>query len=406
MSSTRWVIFRRTLLVLLIGSGMALAARKARQPPPPVEPPPPAQATAPALPTAAPLFPGTLPASALALPEGLASLSAQACNACHGELHDRWAESAHATAWSSPTFRTALERVGETTGCTGCHLPLANQHARLAAGYIEGDLARPDLRPNPAWEPTLMSEGVSCAACHVRDGKVLTTRSEGQAPHPLASSAELGSSEHCASCHQLTWPGADKPFYDTYGEWSRSAYAQAGVGCVDCHMPKRAGSATGTRFAAVADHGFPADPARALSILVRTDAVEVTRGQPFAATINLQNTGAGHDLPTGSPFVGWRIVASLRDADGKSLVAPALIDLARDVGDAPPWTTLADSRLAAGSERSFEFRFTADQKLKAGRGSLVVAVYRVSPAERLDARWNPDKAGAPILVQRIPLAIL
>lgn len=405
MSSTRWVIFRRMLLVLLLGAGVALAGRRAATPPPVVEPAP-VQPSVPALPTAAPLFPGSLPVGAVALPEGLANLTAQSCNACHGEIHDRWQDSAHSRAWSSPTFRLALERVGQTTGCTGCHLPLANQHARLAAGYIEGDLARPDLRPNPAWEPSLMSEGVSCAACHVRDGKVLTTSTEGAAPHPLATSAELGSSEHCATCHQLTWPGADKPFYDTYGEWSRSAYASAGVGCVDCHMPKRAGSATGTRFAAVADHGFPADPARAMSILVRTDAVEVTRGQPFLSTITVQNSGAGHHLPTGSPYVGWRVVASLRDADGKTLVAPAILDLARDVSDAPPWSTLADSRLAAGEERSFEHRFTLDQKHKSGRGQLVVSVYAVTAAERLDARWSADKAGPPILEQRIPVSIL
>jgi len=404
MNAQRWNIVRRLLFLLLIGVGVAFAARKVAPPPPPpaVE----AAPTTPPPPKAPPLFQGGLPIAAQQVPPGLPSLSAQGCNACHGEIHDAWAESAHAGAWNAEAFRAALDRVGDTTACTGCHLPLANQHPRLAAGYIEGDVARPDMQPNPAWDATLMSEGVTCAACHVRDGAVVANRTGAAGPHPITVSDELGTSELCATCHQLTWPGADPPFYDTYGEWKASAYAQAGVGCKDCHMPPVAGRATATRFAAMADHSFPADTARALSILVRTDAPEAQRGSPLHVAVRLQNTGAGHSVPTGSPFKAYRVVVGILDADGTAAVSPYSEDLARTVQDAPPWNTLTDTRLPAGGERLIEHDFTIDQRKHAGRGTLLVAIYRLDAKDLANPRWSPDKAGPPLARQQIPLPIL
>ena len=50
---------------------------------------------------------GPLPPQAL--PSGLASLSAQACGACHLQTHDQWSESVHAQAWTDPIYRAALK---------------------------------------------------------------------------------------------------------------------------------------------------------------------------------------------------------------------------------------------------------------------------------------------------------
>lgn len=405
MSSPRWVIFRRLLLVLIVGAGLAWAGRK--EPASPVPAAAPTPAAPPSLPEAGPLFAAGLPIPSQAVPEGVAHLSAQSCAACHAEVHERWSGSAHARAWSEPRFQLALERVGQTTACLSCHLPLQNQHPRLARGYIDGDLSRPELEKNPGWEPSLMIEGVTCAACHVREGKVLTARPEViAAPHPLAYSAELGQSELCATCHQLSWPGADKPLYDTYGEWRSSAYAEAGIGCADCHMPARAGNASASRFAAVADHAFPASTARALTILLRPETPELTRGQPWRASLRLLNTGAGHHLPTGSPFVGWRVVVVLRGPDDKPLAPIQTLDLARDIADAPPWTTLADSRLPAGGERALDVQLNLDPRARAGRATLAVEIYAITSAERLDPKWSVERAGPPLHQQRIPITIL
>lgn len=397
----RWPVVRNLLLGLLVLCAVALAGKRKKdeEPPPTPEPATPVielqpEPAEPPAPTAPPLFPDGLPVAVQKTPDGLASLSAQACSACHVQAHDDWAQGPHATAWRSETFQAAVARAGDTTGCKGCHLPLANQHARLAVGYLDGQLSRPDLQPNPLWDATLMSEGVTCAACHIRDGVVISTRAAPNAPHPVAVSAELGTSEFCATCHQLTWPGADKAFYDTYGEWKASAYAAAGVQCQDCHMPPTPGLAVATRFAATPSHRFPADPARALSVLVTLPAPEVQRGQSFVAKMRLQNTGAGHHIPTGTPFVGYTVEAALIGSDGKPLCEPWRVELARKVTPEAPWTTLSDTRLKAGEDRAAEHSFLVDQKKKAGAAMLRVALYRTGSS-------NPIR-----VLQELPLSLL
>ena len=391
----RWPILRSAFLVLALLAGISFAARKNKDEP---ESPPAAAEVevAPAVevaPPAPPLFTGSLPVAVQELPDGLANLSAQGCNACHFQVHDDWQHTAHAAARRSPAFQLAVERAGGSTACRACHLPLANQHPRLAAGYLDGDLSRPDLRENPLWDPTLMSEGVTCAACHVRDGMVVGTRATTGAPHPVAVSTELSEPRFCATCHQLTWPDADRPFYDTYGEWERSPYAAAGVRCQDCHMPPVAGLATATRFAATASHAFPADPARGLSVLVSLARPELQRGEPFDVSLRLQNTGAGHHIPTGSPFQRTELRVELLDVDDKPLATPYTVTLARVVEEVPPYNTLSDNRLGAGEERTLAHQFTVDQRKKSGLATLRVSLWRSGDGE--DAR----------VLQEIPIPV-
>ncbi len=399
----RWAIHRNLLLALAVIVGLAFAGRRALKGQEAPDAAPVADAPAEATPVAAPpppappLFGNGVPVAVQQTPEGLANLSAQGCNACHYAAHEQWSGTAHADAWQDPTYQEAIRRVGGSTACKSCHLPLANQHSRLAAGYAGGDIARPDLQPNALWDPILMSEGVTCAACHVRDGVILGTRPAPSAPHPVAVSTELSSSQACATCHQLTWPGADKPFYDTFGEWEATAYAQAGVRCQDCHMPPRAGPATATRFAAVASHGFEADLDRALSVLVKLDQPELQRGEPFTVGVTVQNTGAGHHVPTGSPFKTYRISVDVVDEDGKVVAGPHTHDLVRVIEQAEPWNTVTDARLPAGGEVTVTPEFTISQKVKSPTATLRVRIQRIVGDE------VPDDA---MLERRIPLPLL
>lgn len=398
MSGKRWPIIRSLLVLLTLIVGVALAGRASKKVEAPAEIAP---AEVPVVTVAAPpaeppppLFPSPLPIAIPTVPEGLANLSAQGCNACHGQVHDDWARSAHASAWSSPSYQAALQRTGESTVCRACHLPISNQHPRLAVGYVGGDVARPELQVNPAWDATLMTEGVTCAACHVREGKILGLHPSAGAPHAVVVSAELSSPEMCATCHQLTWPGADRPFYDTYGEWKATAWAKAGVRCQDCHMPPRAGEATATRFAATPSHAARADVGRALSILVDIDQPELQRGSVWSARVKLQNTGAGHHVPTGSPFKSLELVVTLLGADGKALAPPFVHELGRKVEDAPPYKTLSDSRIPAGGEVTVGPSFTVDQKKPPGTATLEVMVRQ------------KGSSAAPVAIQRIPVPVL
>ena len=239
-----------------------------------------------------------------------------------------------------------------------------------------------------------MSEGVGCVSCHVRDGVVLGVRDSSAAPHPVVVSEELTQSTFCASCHQLTWPDADQPFYDTYGEWERSPYAAAGVRCQDCHMPPVAAPVTATHFAGQASHRFSADLARAVSALLSMGSATIQRGAAFDVSMRLQNSGAGHHFPTGSPFKRYRLSAELLGAEGLPLSAPYTYDLVREIEESPPWHTLSDSRIPPGGEVALSWQFLVDQRTGAQDAIIRISVQSVGTDE------------APTILQEIPVQVL
>ena len=361
--------------------------------------------SAPPLPTAVPapaLFPtGTGPALPVAvdvLPPGLASLSAQGCNACHAAAHDTWATSRHGNAWSDPIFQAAMASVEDSTLCQSCHLPIRNQHDQLANGYVDGALSRPLMVANPAFDAGLRGEGVTCAACHVRtlpDGSatVLGTRSSPNSPHPVTVTNELQTPEFCATCHEVTWPGADQPYYATYSEWKASGWSAAGVTCQGCHMAPTTGARVPGSNGIGPAHTFAADPARALSALVRMPGT-VHRNEAFDLSLTLQNTGAGHSLPTGNPANVAMITVALVDSAGKDLAPAWSQTFSRVVDTASPYKTLSDNRIAAGGQAAASHRFTPSVKGAPGLGFLEVRL----------ALGN-GKAARTTVLQQIPVKV-
>ncbi len=238
----------------------------------------------------------------------------------------------------------------------------------------DGDPTAPEHAANTSWSPTLQREGVTCASCHLREGTVLGPRGSGAAPHPTAASAELASPALCAACHQLTWPDSELAWYDTYGEWYRSSYRDAGIRCQDCHMPPTAGSATTGHFAAHASHAMAVDHGRAVSVLLELESPELARGEPFGFTLRVQNTGAGHAFPTGQPGKAYLLRAVVVDAEGEELHDRLEHRLERTVQPEPPHALTADTRIPARGEISVEHETTIDQKKPAGPAALRVTI--------------------------------
>ena len=343
-------------------------------------------------------FAGDLPHSTGGLPHGLANSSAQGCNGCHYQTHDDWQNSGHArSAAFSERFQAAIQEANPTQ-CTLCHLPLIEQQSELTV-FAGDDDNHPETKQNPAYNATLQTEGVTCAACHIRKETVIAARYTPNAPHATGWSAQLGQSQSCASCHQLSWPGAQTPFYDTYGEWTRSGYAQAGIQCQNCHM---AGGADG----GTASHTMNISAERAVSLLVTLERPTLTRGgDPISVAIRLQNTGAGHAYPTGHPDHGVRLYVALEgpNASTDEKAPPRAIwgepftaDLARTLGSEPPWQTLADTRLGAGGERTFATTLALSLDAPPAPWTLVVSLLET---------WQGRPAAKPIVVQRIDLMV-
>lgn len=380
------------VLTVLVATPAAGGLFGRRDPEPePVDTDPPEPVGPPPLEVSPPLFDGTLPVELGPLPTGLANLSAQGCNSCHWQAHDGWSATAHAGA-PGDALRTAARDAGSPE-CLTCHLPAQRQHATVWA-HDGGAMDTLIEGPNPAFDATLATEGVTCAACHVRDGHVVGASAHSTAPHPGRQSPQLAGAEACAGCHQMAWAGADKPLYDTVGEWQRSAWAEAGITCVDCHMRRDSdGPVT---------HDVRQPPERAISVLVDLPADPVVRGgDEVPVRITLQNTGAGHAFPTGSPFQGVRLMVDVegpaeRGEERTTWGTGLTSDLQRTLEDAPPWNTTADSRLQAGEQRTMEHLVALD--VKAPRGAYVLRV-------RLVRTVRGEVVGDPFIERRVPMRV-
>jgi len=346
-------------------------------------------------------------------PAPMASLSAQACNACHGEIHDQWAKSGHATASNNRVYLAATAALGEPAECRNCHLPLENQRTTLHFG--PGSTG-PESE-NLSYDATLAEEGVTCAACHVRDGMIYGPRDlrESDAPHPVARADVLRSPEACAYCHQVSLRDAEEhPFIDTVGEWLRSPWGHAGIPCQQCHMARTSGIIGGSRYAAFSSHEFlagrsPEAMRRAFTLEVDLRANSLERGQRLRATAKLMNTGAGHAVPTGDPSHQLEVRFEIEDPSGAAPrgVKPKSHWLGREVATTSPFQEKSDTRLAAASSRVFDYSAEIRRKLKPGRYTHKVQVnwWAVSPERAKKAGLEQAEVRIRVLEQKIPFRV-
>jgi len=337
------------LLLLLVLSPADAGRRKRNEPPPAPAPPPPK-------PLSETPWVSGLVVPLGPLPAGLANPTAAGCAACHTDPYQAWTAGAH----GGPPPGT-IAALSPEEGCTGCHLPLVEQRPRT--GSFGFGTEQPPSAPQP-FSATLWEEGVGCAACHVVDGSVLAARHVDDAPHAVVGSGTLGGAEGCATCHQLEVDGV--VWYDTYTSWEASPYAAAGVACRDCHAP----------------HGQKAGPGVSLLVDLPTDSL--TRGgAPIAASVVVQNTGAGHSWPSSGPYSGVELVVRLvgpLDEDGRPTEAARFATpLARRLGsDGQP---ASDTRLPPMGSASFPVELALDQQAPAGPWHLEVALRRTTLAD-------------------------
>lgn len=200
-------------------------------------------------------------------------LDAAGCRACHAAIVDEWAGSRHAVAWTNSIFQREYTAEPQAW-CVNCHAPLATQQRAL-----DGAHAR---------------QGVDCASCHVRGGKLVSARRADASPHATIADPSFGTPAFCADCHQFNFPILDPktgiaeattehPMQTTVASFRAGPYANERAGCLACH-----GSRAGHAFAGVHDRGM------------REAALETTwcaRGDELALAVT--NVAAGHSVPTG-----------------------------------------------------------------------------------------------------------
>ena len=306
---------------------------------------------------------GTAPETHFPLTRGL---SPQDCAACHLDKYQEWSQSLHAQAMGPGVVGQFSDFGAEgQSQCLACHAPMSEQWAFLRDGAGT-------WQQNTLYDAALRDQGLVCAACHLREhvrhGPPLAL--DRSAP-PGASSLLHGkpvrtaffqSSEFCKTCHQhnpsTTLLINGKPVENTYQEWLESPYAEQGITCQQCHMPKRAHLWKGIH-----------DPEMTASGVTITTAVEPERprtGKRVKATLTLKNTGTGHAFPSYTTPAVTLKAAFLDDAD--RVIAGGFYEeklLQRRLNmNTSPWTETFDTRVLPGQEAVLEFERTVPPEAK------------------------------------------
>lgn len=132
-------------------------------------------------------------------PASLADLSAQQCASCHPDFYSEWQTTIHAQSWTDPYFQADWQFDDSQHNCRLCHTPLDRQQPQKVLAYRDTDKWDPVLEDNPDFDVALQHEGVTCAACHYRDGKIVGVFGDTNAPHEVQKLDDPN--QVCVRCH-------------------------------------------------------------------------------------------------------------------------------------------------------------------------------------------------------------
>ncbi|MCO6501376.1 MAG: hypothetical protein J5I47_13505 [Vicingus serpentipes] len=318
-----------------------------------------------------------------AIPEGLTSLSAESCKACHQEHYNEWKLSTHAHAWTDKQFQSELKKESSPYLCINCHIPLQNQQEYVVTGLIDGDVYQPVKKKNPHYDEKLREEGINCASCHIRDGYVIGPTGTKLAPHKTKKDTIHLSEQLCISCHNATavvTPTLACTF-ETGDEWKSGPY-YGQKNCISCHMPELNRSIVAgydkrkSRKHSFIGSGIPKDttyiPERLDGYGFYPSPVKQNYKVNDSLIFNfrVKNEYAGHRVPTGDPERFFIFNFQLMDEEGKVMAKKK-----ERVGEEWQWypeaKKLSDNNLNPLEERVFYFNNLLKRK---GNYSLLIEV--------------------------------
>lgn len=309
-------------------------------------------------------------------PVGLISLKSEDCGTCHVDHYQEWKLSTHAHAWTDLQFQAELKKESSPFLCINCHIPLQNQQEFIVTGMINGDIYKPVKKRNPYFDKSLQQEGINCASCHVRNGAIIGTNGNLNAPHKVKKDPIFLSEKLCISCHNanaVVTPTLACTF-ETGDEWEKGPFFGK-KNCVSCHMPE-------TQRSLVA--GYPKRKSHAHfftgSGIPKFDSVKTTvfNGLSFEPSVikskfkaadsliynlKVKNEFAGHRVPSGDPerFILIKIVL----LDEKGNVVSQKIER---IGEKWQWypvaKKLADNNMNPSEVRNYSFAAFLKDKSK------------------------------------------
>ncbi len=288
-------------------------------------------------------------------------LEAKNCKDCHLDKFEEWSSSLHSQAMGPGVYGQYFHFDGANKAeCNVCHAPMTEQweQVRNADGNWE---------PNPEFNKSLFEEGITCAACHLRQhqrtGPPLRPGQESlsDALHGApVRTPFFEASEFCKGCHQHqadTLKIGGNTIENTYIEWLESPAYQQGQTCQSCHMPDRKHLWKGIHDKEMTASGVTIDHT------VSSNTPKV--GADFRATLTITNTGTGHMFPTyTTPAVFLK--AAFLDEKGQAIskfYEEKIIQRRLNM-NTNPWTEFFDTRLAPNESLTLEFDKTVPPEAK------------------------------------------
>jgi hypothetical protein len=298
------------------------------------------------------------------VPEGLTSLKAESCGQCHREIYEEWKTSIHSRSYQDPFFQAYWTKDKHIWVCLNCHTPLENQQPTLVKDIPRGRVEKAHLETNPHFDAEYQKEGVTCAACHVRDGAILGPYDDSAAPHPTKFDPSFRTTEVCYRCHNVVSGPAQ--FYNvgpcgTYAEYEGKFFMkERGFICQSCHMPEidrpvaeNGPIRRGRQHLWRGGHD-PDMVKRAVAIQVTATPSVPKPGEDLNVTLTLLNAGAGHKIPTGDPDRYFTVEFEVVNRNG-GRIAQQQSTMGRWIMWQPAIVELYDNRLLPLASRDYPF---------------------------------------------------
>jgi len=336
-------------------------------------------------------------------PRGIVSLSAKDCGTCHREIYREWAGSMHARAWTEPYFQVDFKFDGSLQICLNCHTPLVNQQQDLVLGFRDRDKFDPILTPNPAFDAALRDEGVNCAVCHIRNGRIVGPFPTDRAPHPVEHDPGMSQGiQPCLRCHVVAGKRWDTfyaiPPCGTVAEIESGGQA---IDCISCHMPAVVRpAAEGMPARKGGRHLFHGghEPER-----VKESLRVEHRLEDDGLVVTLTNVGAAHYLPTGTPDRHLTLELKLL-GPGEEVLKEKVHTMKRYILWRPFIVDLRDTRLPY--QKPSEFRLPLIRSGPSAPAAIDVTVryHLLDEARRKKIGYNNvEPIAYPLYHERIPL---
>jgi hypothetical protein len=340
-----------------------------------------------------------LPIDTSAVSASTDALRANTCGTCHREIYEEWKTSIHSEAWTDPYFLVDWKFDDLQQICKNCHIPLDRQQEHKVLGFRDEEKWEPILADNPGFDSKLQHEGVTCAVCHLKNGKILGAHGDLDAPHPVEKLAE--SNEICLRCHVVQ--GARWDTFFRFPPCGTAAEIEAGagrwqgrsgemtvrnvgeLGCVQCHMPVvERPLVEGGRVREARRHLWRGghDPAMVKQGLdVRLAETGTDAADRRAFTLTLTNVGAAHYLPTGTPDRHLTVQLRVLDREGHALKEEEHT-LKRTTMWRPFIVDLWDTRLPPREPRAFRIEFPTARNPAAAAVEAVVRYHLLDEKRR------------------------